>query len=63
MAMAGRGLHAAPPPRPPHHDHFGQPGSNPGNQLYVGNVGCQLFHTVIVAEPSLSYHTRLVGRI
>jgi len=38
MAMAGRGLHAAPPPRPPHHDHFGQPGSNPGNQLYVGNV-------------------------
>ena len=38
MAMAGRGLHAAPPPRPPHHDYFGQTGSNPGNQLYVGNV-------------------------
>ena len=36
--MAGRGLHAAPPPRPPHHDYFGQSGSNPGNQLYVGNV-------------------------
>ncbi|KAF9652568.1 RNA-binding domain-containing protein [Thelephora ganbajun] len=41
MAMAGRGLHAAPPPRPPHHDHFGQPGSNPGNQLYVGNLPYQ----------------------
>ena len=37
MAMAGQGLHAAPPPRPPSHNHFGS-GSNPGNQLYVGNV-------------------------
>lgn len=41
MAMAGRGLHAAPPPRPPHHDYFGQAGSNPGNQLYVGNLPYQ----------------------
>lgn len=40
MAMAGQGLHAAPPPRPASHNYFGQ-GSNPGNQLYVGNV-CQL---------------------
>jgi hypothetical protein len=39
MAMAGKGLHAQPPPRPPHHEHFGQHGNNPGNQLYVGNVG------------------------
>lgn len=38
MAMAGQGLHAAPPPRPPSHNLFGQHGSNPGNQLYVGNV-------------------------
>ena len=37
MAMAGQGLHAAPPPRPPHHNYFAA-GSNPGNQLYVGNV-------------------------
>jgi len=37
MAMAGQGLHAAPPPRPPSHNYFGAQ-SNPGNQLYVGNV-------------------------
>ncbi len=36
MAMAGQGLHAQPPPRPPSHNFFGH--SNPGNQLYVGNV-------------------------
>jgi hypothetical protein len=35
--MAGLGLHAAPPPRPPSHNYFGS-GNNPGNQLYVGNV-------------------------
>jgi RNA recognition motif-containing protein len=35
MAMAGQGLTAGPPPRPAHHNSFGQ---NPGNQLYVGNV-------------------------
>ena len=38
MAMAGHGLHAQPPPRPPSHNVFGGGGSNPGNQLYVGNV-------------------------
>jgi hypothetical protein len=36
MAMAGQGLTAGPPPRPAYHNSFGQ---NPGNQLYVGNVG------------------------
>lgn len=46
MAMAGRGLHAAPPPRPPHHDYFGQSGSNPGNQLYVGNVRASSLSTL-----------------
>ncbi|TFK48928.1 RNA-binding domain-containing protein [Heliocybe sulcata] len=39
MAMAGQGLNAAPPPRPPHHNHFGH--ENPGNQLYVGNLPYQ----------------------
>jgi len=37
MAMAGQGLNAAPPPRPPSHNYFGTH-ANPGNQLYVGNV-------------------------
>lgn len=37
MAMAGQGLNAAPPPRPPSHNYFGTQ-ANPGNQLYVGNV-------------------------
>jgi len=37
MAMAGLGLNAAPPPRPPSHNYFGS-SNNPGNQLYVGNV-------------------------
>lgn len=37
MAMAGQGLNAQPPPRPPHHNYFGTQ-QNPGNQLYVGNV-------------------------
>ncbi|KAI0331769.1 RNA-binding domain-containing protein [Cubamyces sp. BRFM 1775] len=39
MAMAGQGLNAAPPPRPASHNYFG--GSNPGNQLYVGNLPYQ----------------------
>ncbi|KAH0826775.1 hypothetical protein J3R83DRAFT_5189 [Lanmaoa asiatica] len=41
MAMAGQGLHAQPPPRPPHHNYFGTQ-QNPGNQLYVGNVSLTL---------------------
>ncbi|KAI9569779.1 RNA-binding domain-containing protein [Boletus coccyginus] len=40
MAMAGQGLHAQPPPRPPHHNYFGTQ-QNPGNQLYVGNLPYQ----------------------
>lgn len=39
MAMAGQGLHAAPPPRPPSHNYYGA--QNPGNQLYVGNLPYQ----------------------
>ncbi|KAJ7205980.1 hypothetical protein GGX14DRAFT_522510 [Mycena pura] len=39
-AMAGQGLHSAPPPRPPSHNYFGAQ-SNPGNQLYVGNLPYQ----------------------
>lgn len=42
MAMAGQGLNAAPPPRPPSHNFFdSQSGGNPGNQLYVGNLPYQ----------------------
>jgi len=42
MAMAGQGLHAAPPPRPASHNYFGQQNPlNPGNQLYVGNLPYQ----------------------
>jgi len=40
MAMAGQGLNAQPPPRPPHHNYFGTQ-QNPGNQLYVGNLPYQ----------------------
>ncbi|KAJ6589160.1 hypothetical protein B0H19DRAFT_1014277 [Mycena capillaripes] len=40
MAMAGQGLNAAPPPRPASHNYFGTQ-SNPGNQLYVGNLPYQ----------------------
>ncbi|TBU60208.1 RNA-binding domain-containing protein [Dichomitus squalens] len=39
MAMAGQGLNAVPPPRPPSHNYFTH--SNPGNQLYVGNLPYQ----------------------
>jgi len=38
--MAGQGLNAAPPPRPPSHNYFGTQ-ANPGNQLYVGNLPYQ----------------------
>jgi len=42
MAMAGQGLHAQPPPRPPSHNFFGHANpNNPGNQLYVGNLPYQ----------------------
>jgi len=41
MAMAGQGLHAAPPPRPAYHNSFGSGPGNPGNQLYVGNLPYQ----------------------
>lgn len=41
MAMAGQGLNAAPPPRPPSHNFFGNHANNPGNQLYVGNLPYQ----------------------
>lgn len=47
--MAGQGLNAAPPPRPPSHNYFGTQ-ANPGNQLYVGNV-CFLYF------PSVHTHT------
>jgi hypothetical protein len=43
MAMAGQGLHAAPPPRPPSHNYFGTQ-NNPGNQLYVGNVSVDIIN-------------------
>lgn len=43
MAMAGQGLNAQPPPRPPHHNYFGTQ-QNPGNQLYVGNVSLTFSH-------------------
>ena len=46
MAMAGQGLNAAPPPRPPSHNHFGAQ-NNPGNQLYVGNVSFSLQFLVL----------------
>ena len=62
MAMAGQGLHAAPPPRPPHHNYFAA-GSNPGNQLYVGNVSDQLANgerTLTIV--SCSCLTNLAGR-
>ncbi|KAF8878167.1 hypothetical protein CPB84DRAFT_350811 [Gymnopilus junonius] len=40
MAMAGQGLNAAPPPRPPSHNVYAG-SNNPGNQLYVGNLPYQ----------------------
>lgn len=65
MAMAGQGLHAAPPPRPPSHNYFGAQ-SNPGNQLYVGNVRllpiCDMKNPHLHDRPH-SYHIKLVGKI
>ena len=54
MAMAGQGLNAAPPPRPPSHNYFNH--SNPGNQLYVGNVSLVLsfLYYVTFVSPAFS---------
>ena len=67
MAMAGQGLNAAPPPRPPSHNHFGAQ-NNPGNQLYVGNVS--LSHQLLALDHidkflfySYSFLIKLGGRI
>ncbi len=46
MAMAGQGLNAAPPPRPPSHNFFAAQ-NNPGNQLYVGNVHMFSLYSVL----------------
>lgn len=55
MAMAGQGLHAQPPPRPPHHNYFGTQ-QNPGNQLYVGNVSLTFSdHDVYLYRNQLPY--------
>jgi hypothetical protein len=65
MAMAGQGLNAAPPPRPPSHNHFGAQ-NNPGNQLYVGNVSFSLQFLVldhIDKFHTLSFLIKLGGRI
>ena len=65
MAMAGQGLNAAPPPRPPSHNQFGAQ-NNPGNQLYVGNVSFS--HQFFVVDHFdkfhiLSFLIKLGGRI
>ena len=60
MAMAGQGLHAQPPPRPPHHNYFGTQ-QNPGNQLYVGNVSSTL-SDLMSTYVAISCPTKLVGR-
>ena len=62
MAMAGQGLHAAPPPRPPSHNYFNH--QNPGNQLYVGNVRTTLplNGSVPLAHLRHSCRTKLAGR-
>lgn len=67
MAMAGQGLNAAPPPRPPSHNHFGAQ-NNPGNQLYVGNVSFKssllvLDHIDTSHFHILSFPIKLGGRI
>jgi hypothetical protein len=58
MAMAGQGLTAGPPPRPAYHNSFG---SNPGNQLYVGNVSVPR-HTIIGPSPQ-SFAVALSSRV
>jgi len=59
MAMAGQGLTAGPPPRPAYHNSFG---SNPGNQLYVGNVRIAIISLFCQAHCLFSCRIRLVGR-
>ena len=49
--MAGQGFNAAPPPRPASHNHFGH--TNPGNQLYVGNVS----YTLSPPMPFIHWHS------
>ena len=67
MAMAGQGLHAAPPPRPASHNFFGQNNPhNPGNQLYVGNVRhrfcipCMQFQNTNHLDPHY-HHLRILS--
>lgn len=62
MAMAGQGLHAAPPPRPPSHNFFTQ-GNNPGNQLYVGNVRLLLrpYSSAVTIFPTVAVPSWLAG--
>lgn len=64
MAMAGQGLHAQPPPRPPSHNFFGHTShQNPGNQLYVGNVRVEnMVMVVIVFITFPSCRTKLDGK-
>lgn len=62
MAMAGQGLHAAPPPRPAYHNSFGSGPGNPGNQLYVGNVSKVVIHTPHLILTPTSYHTKPAGK-
>lgn len=63
MAMAGQGLHAAPPPRPASHNYFGGQGANPGNQLYVGNVWIFMSRVRICALTMFtSFRTKPDGR-
>ena len=60
MAMAGQGLTVGPPPRPAYHNSFG---SNPGNQLYVGNVSISVSLSPRQSHGPCSCPTRLVGKI
>jgi hypothetical protein len=57
MAMAGQGLTAGPPPRPAYHNSFSQ---NPGNQLYVGNVG---FPAILDLSEPQSFAATLSSRM
>ena len=64
MAMAGQGLNAVPPPRPPSHNYFGTH-TNPGNQLYVGNVSCNFIQSLSCEILSMnpSCRTKPAGKI
>ena len=57
MAMAGQGLTAGPPPRPAHHNSFGQ---NPGNQLYVGNVRLS---AILLSNRAYFFSAAIPGRL